>query len=561
MKGNSKASVSTVWRPRVRFYTELQKWGPSGPLDVMPGHWIDEQNQAFLKWLKTLTQRETPVIGRFFVRNGKVWGVEGPSTVNAPSGPEGTSTCVATLQLPAYWRGEVLLDRFWLDGEGNLVQEDSEFSRWKVAAEDAIKAWNQKVPWEPEIGHLKDKSAWGVVPPTDVKPKNWRQRAEVIWQEWLRMEQMQERLDDAEDTDIAAQEELEDGLGWLSPRHDAYFESIGVSTEQRKLWQLVQEGRGVKDLLFEAWGLTLNPKVFPFGFANITFFNLLKDAFHTSKMLLEMLYAHPQSGLASHDVHVSKLAGSVLAAHYADIVHSWKQWEWIKSPKNPKKDVIDETTSFLVGALEGSRVKGNEYVSPPSGKEWFKNEFNLRFESPQRTVLREFVSGCLNRAGYLKLTTLEREKRKIRRQYEERRKLARERGEPWEPLITPEEGAVLAIGDERDDAGYVQMTEGDFGFAWDRDGETPKKLRQRVTDRENQHAWGSPEFFTAAFADPLPIKAVLIHDLPSLQSEMERMGRTKTVNGKVRNAAAYFSDVEKELRSIARQFFGLARSR
>lgn len=174
--------------------------------------------------------------------------------------------------------------------------------------------------------------------------------------------------------------------------------------------------------------------------------------------------------------------------------------------------------------------------------------------------MRHFVDLCINRSGYYKMTNIARLKARVHEAYDERKKLAESQGLPWQPVLTQEESQILEESDIHELPTYQKMTEDEFSEAWDLKGQKLALLRKAITNREKKHTWESPDFFNSVHKDPLPIKGVMAHMLPWLTERMKEKGRTKTTNGKKRNVAAYLSDVEKELRAMTREAFGLPRS-
>jgi hypothetical protein len=566
VKKPSKKRIQTSeegqWSPVVQYFGEITIWNENGPVGGKPGEWLADQRLAFDEWLRNLRRKEPLTLGRFFARNGKVWGVKGPAFGEKVDTHKGARAFVAVLNIPSHWRCVRVLEKGWIGNDGVArPASEGDFAEWNERAIEAIENWNQIADWVPEIGLLNDKSALGVVPPRDGIPANWKSWAVPVYNEWKLHDENREREAKEKEKIRKAEAKLQDdGLGWMSPKWDDYFKSLEITHDQRKLWVLLQEGKSMHDLLMDYLRLVLNPRSFNFGWGQEAFFGVIKDAFQSSLMVLRWIYTRPNTGSAVHDMHVSKMAAKVLAEHSAEIVAGWKCWEWNNNPRNPKKGNIDDSDPFLAVALAGKYSQSNPDEPNPVNDNWFSSIFNTKLEKPRSNSMRSFVDMCLNRAGYDKMTFTARRKQRVHNAYDERRKQAEEQGAPWLPLVTQEESEILKESDAHELPTYLQMTEEEFSNAWDLNGKKLVQLRKVIEDREKLHSWNSVEFDVMVRGDPLPIKGVMARMLPWLTERMEQMGRTKTTNGKLRNAAAYLSDVEKELHSITREFFGLPRS-
>lgn len=165
------------WKPKVKMLKELIHWTAKGPEGGVPGQWAQQEEEAFNKWLGCLAPH---MQGVFFTRNGKVWGVIGPQ-FDSPESVEEDSEFSAELSNQRQLH-RVIAAKVSLSSKNS--GKSSFNPLWIEKAKQAILKWEEKAAWEPEIGFIKEQNAYGIIPPKDGRPKNWMQRAKVVFEEY-----------------------------------------------------------------------------------------------------------------------------------------------------------------------------------------------------------------------------------------------------------------------------------------------------------------------------------------------------------------------------------------
>ena len=210
--------------------------------------------------------------GVFFTRNGKVWGVIGPQ-FDSPESVQEDSEFSADLsnqrQLHRVIAAKVSLS-------SNNPGKSSLNPLWIEKAKQAILKWEEKAAWEPEIGFIKEQNAYGVIPPKDGCPKNWMQRAKVVFEEYqLKRESEERRSREAEFQKLQAKrEDKDDGQRYLSPQWDSIFNEIGASQNARVAYEFMDRCLRRPSLDAHLQGiveLLRNPKSMRFGWTRTTF--------------------------------------------------------------------------------------------------------------------------------------------------------------------------------------------------------------------------------------------------------------------------------------------------
>ena len=544
------------WKPKVKMLKELIHWTAKGPEGGVPGQWALQEGEAFHKWIDSLAPDTQ---GAFFTRNGKVWGVIGPH-VDSPESVEEDSEFGATLPNPRNWPCLIVLKS---PHDGPNAGRFSFSPLWIDKAKQAIFVWEEKVPWEPEIGFIKEQNAFGVLPPKDGHPKNWMQRAKVVFQEYqLEQESERKACETESQMQQAKKEEEDDGKGYLSPRWDHIFNEIGASQKARVAYEFMDscwQTTGLDSHLQGVIELLRNPKSLRAGYGRATFFKFLTDLFSKSLFWLELIHQCPQTGDLALDKKIAEWSGEFLAKHYGDAVRGWTQF--VETDRSKRKSA-KPSSYFLAQALMGEFKNEHGLITTfsPAGRTYFRHCFDSRMKEKRWTSMRQFAEHCLSRAGYLKGSESVRQYHRAMEEYHARREAAKAEGLPWEPLANSDSSKLLSNAPPLEKATYPQMSEAGFNVAWDRNGKSLRELSHTIEVHEKNCTWDSLKHYQLATKNPLPIKAVMQRELSILQNQFEREGRTKTVGGKKRNGAQYLSDVERELRELVRDLVGLGRS-
>ncbi len=548
----SKPSNSEPWEPVVAMMAELIPWTADGPVDGIPGHWHEQEESEFSKWWKAL---HDTVQGVYFTRNGKVWGVNGPQYHS----PEGQAF---DANAPADWVPVVCCRPYAM----NIVIKPPGLNRhpsgaipghWTEKAKAAINEWHKTAPWVPEVGFMNNRNAVGIIPPTNGKPENWEELGKPVWREHLEQEKREDAEYEVEAKERAKLAQLEDdGLGWLSPKHDRNFEKAGIGLDGRRAWEFMQQHElgGVEGLLRAFYCLIENPKWPNSGWSRETFFKALEAAFTSSHSLIQNLYAYQNSGDLKHEVMVKEWAGGVLAKHYAETVKGWEQWQtWTDDPTTKKKG---GKLRFFAKAMAGKVAQPDGTTKPfsPLGEDWFRSRFNaFRDELHGYELLRNFAEACVNHAGYLEQTETSRKRAATYRQYDERRKAAELKGESRHLIMTPEESAIMGASDLGESRTLPRMSETDFSQAWDRGLKDVRRLKSQFRAKAPDVSRLSKAQFAEGLSDgatpgKLPIKWVMAMKFSELVAAYEQDGRS---------APKFLQEKSSALMKMVRPMFGL----
>lgn len=569
----SRQRAKQTWKPKVKLLATLVRWTKKGPVGGKPGKWSEQIGRALGAWLEKQSPPK-PFVG--FTRCGKLYGVVGPAYLspesrrrregpNVPLKHNPNSPIIATMfNVSLGWQ---------VDDPGFQSRHTMrQYPAWIEDAYEAIAEWEKRAPWAPVVGYIEHEQAWGVIPPKDGKPLHWRELADVVWQEYERESEIEQREFEAEEKERRAKAEAaDDGLGWLSPKYDAMFEEVGIGEGGRKAWAFVQEGPTMNWLLRYMQGLAANPRWPSFGHVRETFLGQIQEALTQSHRVIQELYAYQKSDNADHDSAIMQWAGQVLVDHYASIVRQWKQWEeWRdraldkNNRGNPNAGVAKHDDGFFVRAMAGmvQQKDGKTKAFNSLPPDWFQARFDELVGNKKRHSLEGFVDHCLYLAGYFKSTEARRQENARHADYERREAQAQIDGVPWKPVLRKTDPKPSPILASIETPTYPRLTEEQFSHAWNHN--LPKfsnsKLLAIIIAFKAKHGWGRgvETHLQAAWKEPLPIKAVMLHEHKALEVVRAMSGRApKQTGGNRKPGVGYLGDDESDLKEMTRELFGL----